>query len=77
MKKKFVENSILFDILAAYKKSEFSGYLSFYEYCQVNFQASQMLEVNEIYDQLKIEQSIRDNFIIDGMDGLDTTEGEA
>ncbi len=73
MQKKFVENPIMFEVLAAYKKSEFSSYLSFYEYCQITLQMNQVTEMSQLIDQLKIEQSLRDNFATDQIDesGLD------
>ena len=76
MKKKFNENPIMFEVLAAYKKSEFSSYLSFYEYCQVTLQMNQMTEMSDLIDQLKIDQSMRDNFKAGNLDGLDPDEEE-
>gem|GEM_PF-5041550 len=74
MKKKFTENPIMFEVLAAYKKSEFSAHLSFYEYCQVAMQMNQMTEMSDLIDQLRIEQSMRDNFHSENIDGVDGDE---
>lgn len=71
MHKKFVENPILFEILAQYKKSELSAHLSFYEYCQVAVQVNQMVELNELVDHLRIEHSMRENFSLGEIEGND------
>jgi len=76
MQKKFTENPIMFEVLAAYKKSEFSSYLSFYEYCQVTMQMNQMTEMSDLVDQLRIEHSMRENFHPENLGGLDNEEGE-
>ena len=71
MHKKFTENPVMFEILAQYKKSELSAHLSFYEYCQVAVQVNQMVELNELVDHLRIEHSMRENFNMGEIEGLD------
>lgn len=76
MKKKFTENPILSEILVAYQQSDFSGFLSFYEYCQLNFHANQLMEVNDLVDQFKVEQSMRSIFHNDILGESDMDEDD-
>ena len=68
MKKITDENPIMFDMLAQYKKSEFSSYLNFYEYCQIILQVNQTVEINDLVDHLRIESSLRENFVLGDSD---------
>ena len=76
MYKKFVENPLLYEILAQYKKSELSAHLSFYEYCQITVQVNQMVELNELVDHLRIEHSLREHFSLGEIEGPESDNNE-